>query len=143
MTTLMNLAEIRLVRWLVALVWMVFFIVILVQPDNNRLIETGIPPGPQTLERDIVFTFLHMLGFFITTALWWWTFWGYMPSRNAILVAVALALVISLLTEWMQGFVPERYPQFTDLLANAAGAGLVYLAVTRLAKRQSRRLIPG
>ncbi|MCU0513879.1 MAG: VanZ family protein [Anaerolineae bacterium] len=137
MTMLWEGLWLRPVRWLVLTLWMILFIIVLVQPEGRPLIPTGIPPGPQSLERDLFFTALHLIGFGTTTALWAWALGGHLAWHPAVITAVMVALLLSLWTEWAQSFTPDRHPQVSDLIANAAGALLVY-AVLRYQHRPLR-----
>lgn len=135
MTLFIRWIDPRPMRWLATALWMVFFLILLLQPEKNPILNTGIPPGPQSPERDILFTTLHLIGFSITTALWWWALSGHLPSRQAMMLAAMIAISMSFTTEWLQSLTPDRHAQVSDLLANAAGALLIYGYVVAKSKR--------
>lgn len=119
------------VRWLLALAWTGWIILILIQSEAQPVVNLGIPPGPDSLEREIFFTSGHLVGFAVLSALWWWALVGHVPNRRALLIAVIVALVVGAGTEWLQTFTPDRHFQLTDLAADALGALLVAWWITR------------
>lgn len=75
-------------------------------------VETGIDQGDKIG---------HLLAYFSLMA-----WWGQLdPRRGRLLV---LFLFMGLLLEGLQGLTPTRQPSGLDMLANAAGAGLGWLA---------------
>ena len=109
------------IRWLLAIAYTLLITVILLQSAVQPVIDTGIPPGPPSFERELFFSIMHVLGFGLLTVLWWWALLVYLPHRRALIVAVVIALVFGAVTEWLQGFAPDRAVQITDFLANCAG----------------------
>lgn len=127
MTRLLTWIENPLLRWLLALAWTALISVLLVQSEQNPMINTGIPPGEPTLEREIVFTTAHLIAFSITSALWFWAWFGHINLRTSLILGVAIAIVIGGVTEYLQSFVPDRQASLFDLLANCIGAlGIAY-----------------
>jgi len=63
----------------------------------------------------------HLLAYFSLMA-----WWGQLDPRRGRLLG--LFLLLGLLLECLQGLIPERQPSSLDMLANAAGAGLGWLA---------------
>jgi len=111
----------RPLRWLFTLIWTSLFMIILVQPESQPVINTGIPPAPPTLGREILFSTLHIISFALTTLLWLWTLCGHLAPAFALGAAVVLVLLLAISTELAQGHSPGRSPQLSDMIANAAG----------------------
>ncbi len=120
-----RILEARPVRWILALGWTACTMVLLLQPTEAQVINTGIAPGPPSLAREIVFTIGHLFVFAVLTALWRWALGAHLPPARAMWTAVAVALLVGILTEWGQTLVPSRGVQLTDLMADAAAALLV------------------
>jgi hypothetical protein len=125
MTVALHILQFRPVRWIIAITWTIFISIVLVQPENQPLINTGIPPGPNTLERELVFTTLHLIAFSTTCAVWFWAWFGHLILKHSLLIAISIALTLGGVTEYLQSFSPDRYPSVGDLLANASGALLM------------------
>lgn len=109
-------------RWLITLVWTIFLTVILVQPENQPLIPTGVQPGPPSWQRELYFSSLHLLFFGLTSALWSWALYKHLSLLQSVCVAVVLVFCLGLVTELAQGRIPGRSPQLIDMLANGIGA---------------------
>lgn len=133
MQTIIKIINSWPVRWAVTLLWTAVLVIILVQPENQPIINTGVQPAPPTLEREIAFTSLHVVSFFITTSLWIWTLTGFphsdAPHQGKLWVAVSIALSIGFVTEGLQSNVPGRALQLTDFIANGCGVAFA-LGVT-------------
>ncbi|MCY4537202.1 MAG: VanZ family protein [Chloroflexi bacterium] len=112
----------RLLRWTSALVWSIWITILLVQPEADPIINLGLPTGPQTFLRELFFTCLHLLAFAITCALWYWALSASMRTRASLAVACTIALGLGACTEYLQTLSPDRYPSWTDLVANCYGA---------------------
>jgi len=131
MTLALTIVKFRPLRWLVALAWTVFISIILVQPEQQPVINTGIPPGPNTLEREIIFTTLHLIAFGTTCAVWFWAWFGHLSLMKSLLFALVIAVVIGSVTEYLQTFAPDRHPSLIDFLANAVGAVIMAWVIWR------------
>ena len=127
------------IRWSMTIAWTILISIILVQPEQNPLIDTGIPPGPNTLEREIVFTTLHCIAFGLTCALWFWAWFGHLSLPKSLLMAVVFAIIIGSITEYLQTFSPDRYPSPIDFLANCTGTLLIAYVIWR--KRNAIQLV--
>jgi VanZ family protein len=119
------------VRWLMALAWTVWISIILIQPESQPVIDIGVRPAPPSLEREIVFTTLHIIAFSLMTGLWWWAFYERWPLKRALIAAVILAIIMGAFTESMQSFAPDRYPSWNDFIANFTGALLTAYSIYR------------
>lgn len=117
------------IRWLLAIAWTAWMVLVLVQPEAHPVVNLGIRPAPYFLERETFFTIAHISGFIVLTLAWWWALRTRLPSGYALLAAIVIAVTISGLTEWLQSFTPDRHPSFEDLAANAAGSLLAALRV--------------
>lgn len=121
MTATSKLLQNPALRWLLTLGWTALIAILLVQPENQPLIPTGIPPGPNTPARELVFGLLHLLAFGITCALWFHALSAHCPAATSLLLAGGIAIVIGGSTEYLQTFAPDRYPSWGDFIANCAG----------------------
>lgn len=121
-----------LLRYSVAILWTVFFFIVLTQSSYHPVINTGIPPGPPSLEREIVFTSLHIMGFAWTTMLWWWVTG---QSKQSLIIALVIALTMGVVTEYLQVFAGDRNVTITDVIANFTGATMAALFIRRLWQR--------
>lgn len=45
---------ITFVRYLIALAWTIYLCILLVQPEQQPLIPTTLPPGPPSFERELL-----------------------------------------------------------------------------------------
>ena len=128
-----RLAASSLAAWTIAIGWTALLFILLVQPDDQRLIETGIPRGPNTIERELFFTAMHLLAFGLTCGLWHRLLLRYAPLESSLLCACGISLALGGLTEMLQAFSPERYPSLGDLAANCAGTLLAAWLLRRRA----------
>ena len=135
MDSLGNLIQSPTMRFCAAIAWTILLCILLVQPDDRRLIETGIPRGPNTLPRELFFAAAHLLAFAMTCFLWFRAWSRRMAWRRSLALACGMALFIGGVTEALQAFSPERYPSFGDVAANCVGA----LAMAWIIRRQQRR----
>ena len=119
------------IRWIVVILWTIFISILLIQPEQNQLINTGIPPGPNTLEREILFTSAHLISFGITCALWFWAWFGHLSLTRSLLLGVVFAIVIGGVTEYLQIYSPNRYPSWIDFFANCTGVLLIGYLIWR------------
>jgi VanZ family protein len=101
-----------------ALCWTALLLVMLLQSSSQPLVGPAAPPGPPTLEREIVLTLGHIVGFAGLTGLWWWALLLWRPTDKALVLAVMIALVIGVFTELAQAAVPDRSASVFDLVVN-------------------------
>lgn len=131
MAVIMSIIKIRPIRWTIILLWTVFISILLIQPESEPLIHTGIPPGSNTLEREIVFTSAHLISFGITCALWFWVWFGHLSLPKSLLLAIVFAIVIGSVTEYLQSYSPDRHPSWIDFFANCTGALIMATIIWR------------
>jgi VanZ family protein len=116
-------------RWMLAPAATALLVVLLLQPEPQPIINTGIPPGPPSLARDLFFITGHILWFALLVVLWRWTLSMRFHPFSALLLAILIALVVGTSTEFAQKFVPGRGATLVDLLANYVGIGLAVIGV--------------
>jgi len=109
------------IRWMVLAVWMIVFLTYLLQTEAAPILSTGIPPGPPSLGRDILFTLVHLLAYTMTTFLWAWALIAILPLRRTLIATFVIVLSLSFFTELGQTLTPGRLFQLIDLAANAGG----------------------
>ena len=126
-----------LAAWIIAVGWTTFLFILLVQPDDQRLIETGIPRGPNTVERELFFAAMHLLAFGMTCGLRHRAWTRFARLESSLMFACGISLALGGLTELLQAFSPERYPSLGDFAANCAGT---LLAAWLLRRRALKRL---
>ena len=114
----------KMLRWSMAIIWTILLVILLVQPQDTPLIDTGIPPGSVTFEREFVFTSAHAIAYSVLTVLWIGVAVNYAPLKRGIILVVIFALILGLITELAQSFSPDRYPSITDYIANVMGITL-------------------
>jgi len=112
----------RPLRWAAAIVWSIWITILLIQPEADPIINLGLPTGPQTFLRELFFTCMHLLAFAITCALWQWALSASMQIHASIALACIIAIVLGGCTEYLQTLSPDRYPSWTDLIANCYGS---------------------
>ncbi len=105
-------------RWLYALGWTALALVALLQSSSQPVIGPAAPPGPPSLERELLLAFGHVVVFSILTALWWWALSTVLNPRAALALAVLIALVMGTLTEIGQASMPDRSASWEDLTVN-------------------------
>lgn len=110
------------IRWTAAIAWSIWITILLIQPEADPIINLGIPAGPQTFLRELFFTCLHLLAFALTCGLWQWALSATMSLRASIVFACMIALCLGASTEYLQTLSPDRYPSWTDLIANCYGS---------------------
>jgi len=113
---------------MIALVYTLLLFIILVQPEAQPVIPTGIPPGPPSWEREAFFSTLHLLGFGTLAALWWWV-WEAVKPQYALLAAAGIAITVGMVTEGLQSFVPDRGVQLIDIGANLMGVLIALMLI--------------
>jgi VanZ family protein len=103
-------------RLFYAFIWTALVTLVLVQSSSQPVVGPPAPPGPPALEREIFLTSAHVVAFSILTFLWWW---GLLPiSPRALTHAVIIGLVLGIVTEGAQTFVPDRSASLFDIATN-------------------------
>jgi VanZ family protein len=111
----------RSLRWATTLLWTIFLTILLLQPETQSIIPTGIQPAPPSIERELFFSTIHLIMFGITAFLWCLALETYFELRLT-LVSVGLFIIsYGFVTELAQGMIPGRAPQIWDMIANAIG----------------------
>ena len=98
-------------RWTPTVVWAVVILV------STSLPGTAVPGGPPGIDKAghfLVYAVLGMLA--IRAAL----SGGARPLKRIAMTAAAVSLFAAV-DEWHQGFIPGRFPEATDWLADVAG----------------------
>jgi VanZ family protein len=121
MNTFLSFANNRFIRWTLAITWTLCLTVLLLQPELNPVIPTGIQPAPPSLEREILFTIAHLIFFGITALLWSFALKKDLALAMALLIAGLFLVSYGFVTELAQGTVAGRTPQISDILANTTG----------------------
>ncbi len=128
------------VRRVYALAYSAFMTLVLVQPSARPVVGPPAPPGPPTLEREILLTTGHIIAFAVLTALWTWTFAPRVPLRRSLLLAVVIGLSLGLVTELVQNAVPGRGASVLDITANSlATLGTAWFIHVRKAAQQGEK----
>lgn len=109
------------IRWMLLVVWMVVFLTYLLQPGATPILSTGIPPGPPSFKRDVLFTGIHLLAYTMTTFLWAWALIAVAPLRRTLIATFVIVLGLGFFTELAQTLTPDRHFQMIDLAANVGG----------------------
>lgn len=122
MTIALRIINNRPLRWLVALMWTGIVAYLLLQPEGQSPVAAGVPFEDNTLEREIVFTTLHLIAFGTTCAVWFWAWVGHVSLTKSLLMAIIIAVAFGTVTEYLQAYAPNRSPSLFDFLANALGA---------------------
>jgi VanZ family protein len=110
-----------MIRWIILVMWMVVFLIYLLQSEAAPILSTGIPPGPYSPERDAFFTGIHLLAYTFTTLLWTWAISAHMTLRYTLIATFVIVLSMGFLTELGQTLTPDRHFQLIDLAANVSG----------------------
>jgi len=131
MTLIISAIKMRPIRWIIVIGWTILISILLVQPEQNPVINTGVQPGPMSLERELIFTTAHLIGFGITCALWFWAWFGHVSLSRSLFLGIGFAMVIGMVTEYLQGYAPDRNPSLIDFFANCTGALLMAYVIWR------------
>lgn len=117
---------------ILAISYTVLLTYVLLVPDPLWFIpETG-----DAVDEVVETTFLqyvqHLAAYTVLTAILGWGF--AVNDRPVARFAVWPAVAHGILTEWLQQFIPERYPAWTDVVFNFAGITLGWMAIVILMK---------
>jgi hypothetical protein len=110
-----------MVRWLLTPLATVALVVLLLQPGEQSVTDTGILQGPPSLGRDLLYTAGHIAWFGLLVVLWRWTLVTRFHPSSALVLAVMIALILGTSTEFAQRLIPNRGATVGDLLANGVG----------------------
>ena len=124
MNTLLRFANHRFTRWGLALAWTLYLTILLLQPELQPIIPTGLQPAPPSFEREVFYTSIHLLFFGITAVLWCFALEKDLSPMMVLLIAALFLVSYGFVTELAQGTVPGRTPQVGDMLANITGVCL-------------------
>jgi VanZ family protein len=116
------------VRYVLAITWTLYSTVLLVQSSGNPVVGRPAPPGPPTMDREIILTIGHIVVFSTLVILWQWALSTFRPVRAALFVATGFAVIFGVISELAQFAVPDRTVSLGDLSVNvlaALGASLV------------------
>ncbi len=116
-----ELLRLSVVRWALAVAWSIWITVLLIQPEANPVIDLGLPKGPQTLAREVVFATLHVVAFGVTCALWFHAWSARARPRKSLILACMIAIFMGAATEALQTLAPDRYASWLDFIANICG----------------------
>lgn len=107
--------------WIIAIGWTLIFSYLLIQPEQQATIHTIVQPAPPSLEREILFTSLHLLTFSFTA--WIWCL-ALCPTEEDQSLLIALGLILLIYgggAELLQMQIPGRTAQWWDMTANILG----------------------
>lgn len=109
-------------RFVYALVWTALVTLLLVQSSSHPVVGPAAPLGQPSLEREILLTSGHIIAFSILTFLWWWALLRI--SQHPLTMAIVIGLILGIVTEWAQSFVPDRSASLFDLATNIVVIGV-------------------
>ena len=111
----------KLLPFIIATIWTVILSIILLQPENQPMIPTGVQPAPPSLKREIIFSSLHLLTFGLTALLWCFSVKPDKQSKILLAMLMILLITFGLVVEYLQSSIPGRTAQWWDMLANSIG----------------------
>lgn len=121
----MSVHILRLLSRFLAIAWTIVLTVMLLQAELKPLIPTGIPPAPPSIERELLFSLLHVIAFGLLFGLWVLSFIEQVPLKRLLLVCFICLLLYGIGIELIQAqSAAGRSAQITDILANGLGMGL-------------------
>ena len=107
-----------LLRYIYAMGYTAVLLVILLQSSSQPVVGPSAPAGDPSMEREIMLIAGHVVGFSLLPLLWWWAFEAYLSFKQALIVAVVIALFIGAFTEIAQADIPDRSASWFDLAVN-------------------------
>ena len=122
MNQLERLLKLPALRWSSAISWTLLLSLFLLQPEADPLIDLGLPRGPNTIQRELFFSALHLLAFALTCFIWYGAFRCAFNPRNSLVSALLVASALGLVTEALQTLTLDRHASAIDLIANVCGA---------------------
>ena len=130
MSQILPIIDSRILRWAVTLAWTAFLTILLVQPEAQPVIPTGVQPAPPSFERELFFSSIHLIFFCITATLWCFSLESYFDLRLTMISVILFITSYGFVTEMAQGLIPGRAPQVWDIIANLLG-GIIGIAIYR------------
>jgi VanZ family protein len=132
------------IAWTAAAVYAVVLTYLLLAPQPLWFLGAPGRVVDRTLEQIIAACLQHGLAYMVLAGLLMWA----CRSRHAVWQAACLVLAVGhgLSTECLQHFIPHRYCEWPDGLANAVGVGLGWLAALllfRMASHKSKKASGG
>jgi VanZ family protein len=129
-------------RWLAWAAYLLLMLVLLWQPEQTPIIPTGIPSGPPSLQRDLIFGAAHvvMSGGFVMLLLWAWM--PKLPAPRVWWAALAAIAAFSIFTEWGQTLAAGRSASLYDWACNMLG-GVLAVVVARWLANYTRNVMNG
>jgi VanZ family protein len=124
MARILPILDSQVLHWIVTLLWTIFLTILLLQPEAQPIIPTGIPPAPPSFERELFFSSLHFLFFGITALLWCISISNYFELPLTLLSVALFIASYGLVTEFAQMMIPGRGTQIWDMAANILGVML-------------------
>ncbi len=119
--------------WICAIGWTIFLSILLLQPEAQPIIPTGVRPAPPSLEREILFSSIHIVAMCFTSLIWCLTL-NIRTNKFGFLTLAIVLVAYGLGIEYLQGNVAGRTAQWWDMLANGIGLGLGFWLWHRLKK---------
>lgn len=107
----------RSTRFIIVIVYILLLTIGLVQSSAHPLIGPSAPED-YNFFWDVLLTTGHVVGFGGLVALLWWALSAQAPPLWALLIAVIFALILGIVTESLQNFVPDRSASLFDLLCD-------------------------
>lgn len=130
--TFVNYLSHPLLRAAYALAWAALLTLTLLQSSAEPVVGPAAPPGPPTLQGEALLTLAHVIGFAGLTLLWTFAFDQTMRQPRAIVLAVVIAVILGIVTEYLQTGVPDRNSSLWDYTVNILTAlGTGYLLLRR------------
>lgn len=109
-------------RGLFAIGWTLLLTLLLLQPEAEPVIDLGLPRGPNTIQRELFFSALHLLAFALTCCMWFWALRSAFNPRTSLFAAILIAIALGIITEALQSLTLDRQASLVDLIANIGGA---------------------
>jgi VanZ family protein len=132
-----DLKPLNIFRWTVTPLLTVLLVVLLLQPGEQSITDTGLMAGPPSLPRDLFFITGHMVWFLLLVILWRWTLVTRFQPLSALVLAVLIAFILGTSTEFAQRLIPGRGATLADWLSNIAGILFGVVAVRCYELRKS------
>ena len=110
-------------RWLPPLIWAGVILL------GTSLPQDAVPVQTSNIDKPLHFTIYSIFAFLLTRQIAVDTSGG-----HALVGAVLIAAAFAAADEWHQAFIPGRFPEFADWLADVAGAiigAVVYVLLSR------------
>jgi len=121
MFTTNELKPFNIFRWTFTPFVTVLLVILLLQPGEQSVTDTGIMAGPPSLARDLFFITGHIVWFLLLVILWRWTLATRFHPLSALVLAVLIAFILGTSTEFAQRLIPGRGATLVDWLSNVAG----------------------